>query len=479
MTVSSTRIRAMKRPFKAMRNALVDPLPRNNVLVFEGYEIDWPRVYINYRAREKSYRSEAFIDLPVEELSALNREQHHALFVLLGLSFATGHFLLSDFKKVHCACGKLPTHLEQLLGQQLRESLTEFRYLQGLDPSRVIEVTSDGAPLQPISYTPSTDSALMMNGGGKDSCVSAELLQAVGIPFTWFNAHPIETRFRVIDRSGVPDQVSVDFHIDPAVREGRRYNWGVKPYLFTVLSISLMVAYLRGHRYLITGSEQSADDPNLIYKGVEVNHQVGKTYSFECFFNTLVSEAVMENVLHFSIARPFTDLRLAEMFSHFPQYYDVFFSCNRGMGTDEWCNDCHKCAFIFLALYPFMEHQEMVKIFGEDIVQKPAMRQHMLELVTEGIKPWECVGSLGESRLALQYLLRKHPGLEDQNASPTWADMQAACSSLNEAEEYEHSMKCFHTAHSIPPAYVEALANRAQELLAITEQKWAINPPKV
>ena len=154
MHVPSSRITALKRPFKKYLNLLRDPYPRNKELVFEDYELKFPEIKFTYRVNSTRYESTARIDLPVETLAKLNRDEHHPLFVNLGLSLAAGHFLLTDFASVCCACAKLETRDIELLESQLQESLTEFRYLQGLDPSRPVRVRSSGiTPLRPVPFS--------------------------------------------------------------------------------------------------------------------------------------------------------------------------------------------------------------------------------------------------------------------------------------------------------------------------------------
>ncbi len=472
MQLSSTRITALKRPLKKVQNFFKDPYPRNKELIFEKYELDFPDIKFTYSVAGAQYESVVNIGLPVATLALLNGTDHHSLFVNLGLSFATAHFLLSDFKTVNCACAQLNGREIQLLEAQLQESLTEFRYLQGLDPSRPIRVVSSGTiPLQAVAFPEVEEKALMLNGGGKDSCVSAELLKRIELPFAWLNAHPLATRDRVIAQSGVEENYSVDFWIDSKVKDDAVYDWGVKPYLYTILSASLIVAYLNGSKYLVTGAEHSADDPNLIYKGIAVNHQVGKTFTFEQFFNEFCSQSVLQGTELFSIARPFTDLRLAEMFSQFKEYFGAFFSCNVGMGTDIWCNNCHKCAFTWLAFYPFFEQRELEAIFGENLFEITAIRRSIIELTTASIKPWECVGTQEESKLALYYCLRKSPEM-DFNEWPVRSDFEEACAGLDEKKAYTNTLSSFLTPHNIPSRYEESLRQTAQELLEKSIDRW-------
>lgn len=466
MPISSTRLSAWKRLPKRIRNCFTDPLPRNKELVFEDYELQFPEVHFIYRVGKKQYRSVASIDLPVELLSQLTKEEHHPLFVHLGLAFAASHFLLSDFAVLRIACAALGQDELKLLETTLANALGEFRYRQGLDPSRPVKVTCSGQRrLRPLPFPNVQAKALMLNGGGKDSCLSAELLKHVGVGFSWLNAFPNSTRQDVIESSGISSSYSVRFRASKDIPADAAYDWGVHPYLHAICGASLIVAYLGGYRYLVTGAEHSADDPNLVYNGFPVNHQSGKTFVFESFINEFVRRAVLQDALLFSIARPFTDLRLCEIFSHFPQYFDAFFSCNEGMGTKKWCGKCHKCAFTYMGLYPFLDEARLNAIFGEPLFQKVIIRRHLLELTAErSIKPWECVGTVEESRLALHWCLRKSPDMQFAEW-PRRADLELACAGADTQEAFDRTMSAFHSPHSIPEAIAKPLAAYAAGLL--------------
>jgi hypothetical protein len=270
-----------------------------------------------------------------------------------------------------------------------------------------------------------------------------------------------------MESSGTTEAYSVDFSLSSEVAKDAAYPWGLKPYLPVITAASLIVAYLKGCKYVVNGAEHSADDPNLVYNGVAVNHQSGKTTAFENFTNRMCTNSVLEGVKSFSIARPFTDLRLAEMFSHYPQYNKAFLSCNDGMGKDRWCNSCHKCAFTYIAMYPFLGKHASHEIFGEDLFKKPAIRKFILELTTPGVKPWECVGTLDECRLALHYCLLVSPEMEF-DTHPFRADLKNACSDLDLKLSRHENLESFHSPHSIPEHIEGALRREAANMLEKT-----------
>lgn len=473
MRISSTRITALKRPVKKIQNFFKDSLPRDKELVFEGYELALPEIRYFFSCNGTTYISTAYIDLPLEDLQRLKEPELRPLLINLGIGFVPAHFLLSDFATVRFDCVRLSSSQQELLSEHFKEILTEFRYLQGLDPSRNIRVVSSGSePLRAVPFPEAERKALMLNGGGKDSCVGGELLKQLGLPFAWLNGFPNDTRRRVMNASGVEENYGIRFFLDEKVRKDAVYPWGVKPYVYAICASSLIVAYLKGFQFLVTGSEHSADDPNLVFKGTPVNHQSGKTYSFERFFNTFCHESVLQDARLFSIARPYTDLRLSEIFSHFPQYFDAFFSCNVAMGTDKWCNACHKCAFTYLAFYPFFEREQLEKIFGAQLFDVPVIRKYIYELATAAIKPWECVGTLEESKLALFLSLKKTPGMEFSEW-PRRKDLEAACEGLEVSSAYRSTLQDFLLPNSIPVELADSLRSYTDQLLTVSETRWA------
>jgi hypothetical protein len=73
-----------------------------------------------------------------------------------------------------------------------------------------------------------------------------------------------------------------------------------------------------------------------------------------------------------------------------------------------WCGNCPKCLFVYLTFYPFLKEKELLKIFGKDILENKKLLPTMKALLGQGKpKPFECVGTKKESRLALKLCLEK------------------------------------------------------------------------
>jgi len=107
----------------------------------------------------------------------------------------------------------------------------------------------------------------------------------------------------------------------------------------------------------------------------------------------------------------------------------VFSSCNRNFHQDgshiegRWCQDCPKCRFAALALAPFMSPQQLITIQGADLLDQEKQLQGFKALCGLGAnKPFECVGSVAESRAAMRFLATK-PEWRNRKIVSLLADM--------------------------------------------------------
>jgi len=78
-----------------------------------------------------------------------------------------------------------------------------------------------------------------------------------------------------------------------------------------------------------------------------------------------------------------------------------------------WCGECPKCAFVFLALTPFIAREELETIWsGKNLLVSPEMEPMYRSLLgIEGDKPLDCVGEVKECRAAMRLAERYYPEL--------------------------------------------------------------------
>jgi len=107
---------------------------------------------------------------------------------------------------------------------------------------------------------------------------------------------------------------------------------------------------------------------------------------------------------YFSFLRKYSELQIAKIFVKYPQYFNVFSSCNRGLILGKrWCNDCPKCLFTYLILSPYLKEKQLIKIFGKNLLEDKNLLPILKKLTgKKGVKPFECVGTYEESRTALK-----------------------------------------------------------------------------
>jgi hypothetical protein len=378
------------------------------LLVYEAWSLDYPRVTYTYRAAGERFTQ--WIDLaaiPERDLARAPAEGLAHLLAQIGVSFARYLFPLDDFDQLHVEPLWLPPPAAAYFEKSFRRGLAETRYRHGLEVGKPLHVTaSPEAPrYRPVAVA-AREEALLLNGGGKDSAVAAETLKAIGLPFTWLTVQsPIAAAMQdVIAASGNAAAIHLEHRgRDPEVERRARYPEAVPPRLAFV---SLLPALVYGHRYVVTANERSASEPNLVVRGVAVNHQAGKSLAAERAFAAHVERYLLRGVRPFSLLAPLYELQIARLFTRHPAYFARFRSCNVGFRDGVWCGACPKCAFVFLALGAFLPAETVDGIFGADLLAAERIRYWIARL-TRGRKPFECVGTRAEAQLALALLLRR------------------------------------------------------------------------
>jgi hypothetical protein len=148
-------------------------------------------------------------------------------------------------------------------------------------------------------------------------------------------------------------------------------------------------------------NEKSSDEENIKYKEENINHQYSKTFDFENKFREY-NLKYLSNINYFSFLRPIYDLQIAKIFSKFNKYFSVIRSCNVGQKTNTWCCKCPKCLSTFILFYPFLKEDTM-KIFGKNLLEDKELNPILDALINDSVvKPFECVGTREEIKLALE-----------------------------------------------------------------------------
>lgn len=441
----------LKRSANRLRSLYRDPPPRMRQLTLCGCAIGADGLSLTYEALGRSFRVPVALPAHIAAgLRTIPDAPRDQALTALGLVLAPFFFRLSDFAQINVASAALDPESAAFFEAFFVGGLAEFRYRQGLDPTRPVRVVSQPAPHRQVTCCIQTrDEALMLNGGGKDTIVAAELLKAGGQPFSWLTVRPNATRRAVVTQSGVAESEEIDFDTRDLERITPAYPWGHFPWASAFLVLGFLVALAKGMRYVVAGNEASADRGNVRYRGMDVNHQYSKSFRFEQGLADFVGRCVTPDVQVFSLLRPFHDLQLGRMFAACRDYFPHFISCNRSIRHGQWCNACPKCAFTALALAPFLSEAELQAIFGSNPLESPPVRSHIVELVSGTIKPWECVGTQDECRLALKLLLDRHPDMAFAEA-PRRDELEALVADLDVVGLRHRLLETAQPAHAIP-----------------------------
>jgi len=252
---------------------------------------------------------------------------------------------------------------------------------------------------------------LICVGGGKDSCVSLELLKNEKNN-SCFIINPKTPSLSCAMMAGYSETeiLKVERVLDPKIMERNKEGFlnGHTPLSSLIAFISYLCAYLAGKKNIVLSNESSANEATVF--GTNINHQYSKTYEFENDFRTYMEENMHLDIHYFSLLRGLTEYNIAKLFSHYRIYHSVFKSCNLGSKEKEWiwCCNCPKCLFIYIILSPFLTKEERKNIFGEDLYEREDLLETFKELLgyTEN-KPFECVGTYGEARYAVSKVIEK------------------------------------------------------------------------
>ncbi|MET0417829.1 MAG: hypothetical protein ABW022_17615 [Actinoplanes sp.] len=297
------------------------------------------------------------------------------------------------------------------------QGLAEYAYRNQLPHvlDLTVEVPGISAPAEPIDNAQGRP--LSAVGGGKDSIVTLEILRAAGLDPVPFSVNPNPLIKSVNAASGL-DALAAIRKLDPHLFELNKAGAlnGHIPVTAINSLIAIATATWHGLGPVVMSNERSASDPNLIWNGHEVNHQWSKGITAEGLLRDAVITHAGLTEPYFSFLRSLSELHIAQLYARTDAYDDVMTSCNQAFKlhdpTARWCGNCPKCRFVFLAMAPAMDRARLVHIFGHDLFADPAQLPGFLELLgIDAHKPFECVGEVEESLVALAALTDDAPVL--------------------------------------------------------------------
>ncbi len=391
---------------------------------FGTYKIDTARSIITftYRVEFKFGISKTFTDrlmfpdvapeLWEKVPKAVLEPTLQALLLIIGINY----WQAFPTKNIHIDGFTLTREQAHFWDSLYLNGLGEFFYLMKIDFRDLIAFPYDNSAVAP---TPARferpTRALLLNGAGKDSILSAEILKSFGTPFDFFAFAPTPAHKRIGKLVGAKT-INVSRCRDPWLD---MIMQGAYPAVSTFTFIAVLLAELIGYDQIVFSNERSADFGNLDYLGLPVNHQWCKSSEAEKMINDYIKRFITPDISTSSLLRKFSELEIVRRFVRYPQYlYDVT-SCNsyfwlpriqqRLQRTNYWCNRCPKCVFLFASFSAFLPKKELINIFGANLYTKKRLLPLFKRILgIEGFKPLDCVGEPEEMILAMHYAsLRK------------------------------------------------------------------------
>jgi hypothetical protein len=386
--------------------------------IFDNYQFDASskRLDLHYSLDDQLHFTESYVfdfDFVDYDPAILDRALQ-GLFFMAGVSYYKTYIP----PEIVIKQGELDREIAAFFSKTYQRGLGEFWYVNKLDPKTPVTFPSNIDRMEPLNH--SGQGLLTSVGGGKDSLAAIEILRIARPDLvTWsLNHRPQLTP--LVERIGLQHYwVAREWDAQLFMLKEQGALNGHVPISAIFACVGTIVAILSAKRDVITANEQSANEPTLTYQGTAINHQYSKSQEFEEDYQAYLNHLFGDSLRYYSFLRPLSELKIAEIFAKndFDKYKDVFSSCNRAYvhSSDHmsWCGECPKCAFIFLALTPFVGRVELEGLWGgKNLLLDPALEPMYRKLLgIEGDKPLECVGEIKETRTAMRLAQKIYPEL--------------------------------------------------------------------
>jgi len=403
-------------------------MPGVTSFTFGTYTVDAARstVSFTYRVTFKYSLAKTFTDrlyfkdVPKEAWDTVPTEILDATLQSLLLMLGINYWCTFRTKDIRIEGFTLTREQADFWNTLYTHGLGEFFYYMNIDWHGLINFPYDESTIAGTATRfESRKRALLLNGAGKDSILSAELLQAADIPFDFFSFAPTPAHARISKLVGAKT-MSVTRQHDPLLDIATEL-FGVSqayPSVSTFTFTALLLAELLGYNSIIFSNERSADEGNLIYLGLPVNHQWCKSSAAEKLINDYIERYITPDITTSSLLRKYSEIEIVRRFVQYPKYLHDVTSCNayfwlpRGIQHLQrhayWCKRCPKCVFLFTCFAAFLPKDELVSIFGADLFTHTRLLPLFRRILgVEGFKPLDCVGVAEEMILAMHYASRR------------------------------------------------------------------------
>ncbi|MBO7243798.1 MAG: hypothetical protein J6V53_00755 [Alphaproteobacteria bacterium] len=375
-----------------------------------------------YQFKENLFEEKIIFPNAPFNLSEEKRKALNQIFFLTHIAFGISYYKAFCPEKIEIQSGSLSKNEAHFFNKFYLEGLGEFAVRNNLNLQGKITFPFSENSAVSTYLIPLKKRFLVPIGGGKDSCVSIELLSksqeeiaaiSIGLP------RPIK---ECIQKATIPSfaiKREISSLLIELNNQGTVYN-GHVPITGMLAFVLWISALLYDYQFVAMSCESSANSGNLMQGELAINHQYSKSFDFEKDFYQ-ITHSVTPSFLYFSLLRSFSELKIAELFAKLcEKYFSVFTSCNKAFKLDttkrldRWCGSCDKCRFVFLILAPFMDKKTLIQAVGCNPLNDLNNLEGYKELLgINGHKPFECVGEIEECRQAFQFLIKSNQYKDD------------------------------------------------------------------
>ncbi len=387
---------------------------KHREFIYESYELNKDSFVFHFRMDGYEF-SPRWSFSPELIQGADNKELLSYAVFSLGMSELVSYWKCACPKTVRINCCSLNKEQIKFWKKLYFNGLGEFFYRNGIktDIDSFMDMIPCSGKVPEFTGGGRGQGFLIPVGGGKDSVVTLELLNNYKDVNSCYILNPRGATLNCAHTAGYPDDkiIGVKRTIDKQLLElnAAGYLNGHTPISSVIAFSSWIFAYCNGKEYIALSNESSANESNI--SGTNINHQYSKSTEFEADFRRYTKEYFNDFPEYFSMLRPWSEWQITKKFVKYPKYFPVFQSCNIGSKTDTWCSNCAKCLYVYIMLAAFLPDEELIKIFGKNMLRNEEYRDLFKGLVYQDFdKPFECVGTKAEINLALYTAAEKRKG---------------------------------------------------------------------
>ena len=438
--------------------------------VFDSYQIEHTpgslKVTYTYTLGEHTFKPTATI--PAASITNIDFDDAFLEYLLFnfGIINAINYYKLTIAPKFVIKAGHIDDYQKEFFKKLFYHGLGEFLYINNLpfNYDNLVQIESVPATSKNTAHlSRGTDyhGNLIPVGGGKDSVVTLEALQPMHNDNTCFlfnrDIYP-ENRAAIdcIKNAGYRTDSIANFNLtlDPHMLELNKQGYynGHIPFSSCLAFAAYTVAYLNKKAYIVLSNEASANEGNIA--GSDVNHQYSKSFEFEKDFQAYIDRYFTSEIKYFSLLRCINEYTIVQKFLHYPNYLNVFRSCNVGTHQNTWCGHCAKCLYVFIMLYPFVPLEKLLGIFGHNLFEDQTLFTTFVSLINpDTTKPFECVGTKEEINYSLKLAIENPQHKKLPILLRWYKDNVYNPNAAFNVENY------YNPEHQIPDNYLQLLTN--------------------